>query len=590
MDSGLLEAVKRFQAGDQGAFEEIYSKHYNRVKSGLQYMLKDEGLAEDLTQETFIKVYKNIGQLEDPEKFVGWTNTIATRTAETHLRKLSSTEVVFTDLDPSPEEDGPSFEEQLESEKDYEQPEKALDQKESQRMVREIIDGLSDSQRVAITMFYYNDMKIREIAAATGNSENAVKQSLFQAKKKIETKVRALEKQGIKLYSLSPFAFFLWLFAAQGGASVGTAAAVTGAAAVATAAAAGTAAASASAGAATATGTATAGAAAAGAAAGAAAKGGLIGWLAGLPAAAKITAAAVLGTAVIGGGTAAGVGLANRNRQVEPPVTTAVEISVPETEELTEPETVSEPEESEEEIETVEETTEESTEEETEEETESEEESTEEVTEAPTETVPVVPVTTAPTEVPTTAAPTEAPTEPETTEPESTEEALPDYVYKNEYFTFTLPESWRGKVEVEEISYDGHSGFQVNYQGYAIANMTYPGTDRNTEGGGVQAWKWVDTSRYLFVDFCGQSYGFFLEYWREGAYGMLMYNGSAVQVTEEFLRSDTCREIIYLQTGEWVDIDEWLGKHSAEDDYNYELRDKTQAYYDMLAQTCISVP
>ena len=298
MDQKLAQAVEQFQKGDQNAFETVYTGSFARIKSGLNYMLKDEALAEDLTQETMIKVYQNIGDLKEPEKYLSWANTIAANLAKDYLKKGMASEITFSSMDvvtDSGEE--LSFEDSLESDKVFEQPEKAYDAKETERLVREIIDELPEGQRIAITLFYYNDMKVKEIARVTGVNENAVNQSLYQAKKKIEKKVRKLEKKGVKLYSLAPFAFFLWLFKAAGETSAATAAVVTGATAAAAAA---TAAAAAG----------TAGSAAAGTAAGAS---GIAGWIAGLPTAVKVIAAAVVGAGVIGGGT--GIAVSTLNRQ-----------------------------------------------------------------------------------------------------------------------------------------------------------------------------------------------------------------------------------------------------------------------------------
>ncbi|MDE7477019.1 MAG: sigma-70 family RNA polymerase sigma factor, partial [Lachnospiraceae bacterium] len=63
--------------------------------------------------------------------------------------------------------------------------------------------------------FYYEEMSVKEIAAAMGVSESAVKSRLMYGRKKIEKKVRELEKQGTKLYGLSPLPFLLLLFRNQ---------------------------------------------------------------------------------------------------------------------------------------------------------------------------------------------------------------------------------------------------------------------------------------------------------------------------------------------------------------------------------------
>ena len=91
-------------------------------------------------------------------------------------------------------------------------PDAVIDQQETARLMREILGSLSQAQRVAVIMFYYERMSLHEIAETLQVSENTVKSRLLYARKKIETEVRALEKKGTKLYGLAPVPFLLWLF------------------------------------------------------------------------------------------------------------------------------------------------------------------------------------------------------------------------------------------------------------------------------------------------------------------------------------------------------------------------------------------
>lgn len=90
-------------------------------------------------------------------------------------------------------------------------PEATIDQQETSRLVKEILDVLPDEQRIVIGMFYYDQMSVSEIAEELECSENTVKSRLNYGRKKIQTKVLELEKNGTKLYSLAPLPFFIWL-------------------------------------------------------------------------------------------------------------------------------------------------------------------------------------------------------------------------------------------------------------------------------------------------------------------------------------------------------------------------------------------
>ena len=308
MDEKMLQqAVTRFQAGDEQGFNMLYSAYYNRVKSGLYYMLNDEHLAEDFTQDAFLKVYQYIDQLKEPGRFPYWVNRIAANCANDYLKKGMATEKTFTSLTPEGEEESafPS-DHYVRNPGDY-QPEQAYSRQETQRLIREILDDLPDGQRISVTLYYYNQMKVKEIAEITGVKENAVKQSLYQARKKITAKVEELEKKGTKLYSLAPFSFFLWLFHAEAEASALVAVSAAGASAVAAAAAA-------------------AGVAGAGATGSAAvgSAGGLGAWLAGLPGLAKAGLGVLVMAAVIGGGIGIGSLAGKGDRTPSPETVTMI--------------------------------------------------------------------------------------------------------------------------------------------------------------------------------------------------------------------------------------------------------------------------
>lgn len=121
------------------------------------------------------------------------------------LRKTKP--VIFSSL---PEEENGDI--AFEDDRTENLPDAVIDQQETARLMKEILGSLSEAQRVAVIMFYYERMSLHEIAQTLQVSENTVKSRLLYARKKIETEVRALEKKGTKLYGLAPVPFLLWLF------------------------------------------------------------------------------------------------------------------------------------------------------------------------------------------------------------------------------------------------------------------------------------------------------------------------------------------------------------------------------------------
>lgn len=276
----IANLVRNAQAGDSAAMEQLLQAAYKNVLFQCRRILKHPEDAEDLTQEVLLVVYEKLGTLQEPEHFISWANAIATHRC-LNARARNPKDLQFTE-----DEEGHSVLDTLEESDRQAIPDAALDNAETQRMVRELVDALPELQRVTVLAYYNAEMSIKEIAQEMGVSENTVKSRLVYGRRAIEKGVKDYEKQGIKLYTLSPLPFLLYFL--RSAAEVGTGDAAASAAAAAVLSAGGAAA-----------GTAVSGTA--GAAAGAAASGSAASGTAGGTAGAAASGTAASGTA---GGTA----------------------------------------------------------------------------------------------------------------------------------------------------------------------------------------------------------------------------------------------------------------------------------------------
>ena len=197
--------IRKAAAGDQDTITELYELTYSSVYKTVKSMIADEDTVLDIVQDSFIKGFQSLDQLDTPENFRAWMKRIATNKAKDYLKKKKP--ILFTDM---ANEDG----EEIDFRDDCleHSPEEVLDRKETTRLMNEILATLSEDQRLVIGMFYYEEMSVREIAETLGCSENTVKSRLNYGRKKVEVKVKELEKRGTKLYSLAPLPFLLWLF------------------------------------------------------------------------------------------------------------------------------------------------------------------------------------------------------------------------------------------------------------------------------------------------------------------------------------------------------------------------------------------
>ena len=207
-ENELSQFVERAKMKDQEAIAVLYEKTYTQVFYTVKSMIKDEDAVFDIVQDAYVKAFEHLESFSGNDKFLPWVKQIAANTARDWLKKKKPT--LFSELN-SGEEGEQAFEEQIEDERVENIPEKVIDQKETTRLIREIIESLPEDQRAVIGMYYYEELSVKEIAAAMGASESAVKSRLKYGRSKIEAKVVELEGKGTKLYGVAPLPFWLLL-------------------------------------------------------------------------------------------------------------------------------------------------------------------------------------------------------------------------------------------------------------------------------------------------------------------------------------------------------------------------------------------
>ena len=203
----LEEFVRKARAGDKDAFGVLYNNTYNQAFYTVKSMIKDDDAVNDILQDSYVKAFMHMDSFKGDDKFLPWIKQIAANTARDWLKKKKP--MLFTDLND--DDDDMAFEEQIEDEREENIPEKLIEQKETIRLVREIVDSLPDDQRAVIGMYYYENKSVNDIASAMGASQSAIKSRLKYGRDKIKAKVEELESRGTRLYGLAPFTFWLLL-------------------------------------------------------------------------------------------------------------------------------------------------------------------------------------------------------------------------------------------------------------------------------------------------------------------------------------------------------------------------------------------
>lgn len=198
LDSALLQQARD---GDREARSALYEATYQEVWRTVRSLIRSEDDALDVLQDTYVRAFTRLDQLKNPASVGPWLRTIAANTARSHLQKTKP--LLFSDLG---EDAGEVPEPPVTDTAAL--PEASLDQKETAALLRELLDSLSDGQRLVLSLHYYEDMPVREIARSLEISESTVKTQLRDGRKRLEQKVRDLERRGVNLYGLSALPLF----------------------------------------------------------------------------------------------------------------------------------------------------------------------------------------------------------------------------------------------------------------------------------------------------------------------------------------------------------------------------------------------
>jgi RNA polymerase sigma-70 factor (ECF subfamily) len=159
------ELVRLYIQGDEGAFETIVNRYQEQVFSKILFIVRDQEVANDLFQDTFIKVIHTLksGKYQEEGKFLPWVLRIAHNLAIDHFRKVRKIPVVRST------DEFDVFAGIADGNRDVET---AMMHSEIERDVRMLIERLPEEQREVVLMRIEEDLCFREIAERTGVSIN----------------------------------------------------------------------------------------------------------------------------------------------------------------------------------------------------------------------------------------------------------------------------------------------------------------------------------------------------------------------------------------------------------------------------------
>ena len=188
MDEEAL--IRAAQAGDHEAFECLVKRYDSSVLRLAMNMLRSEDDARDVYQEAFLRVYRNLSNFRFDCSFNTWLYRIVNNLCVDFLRRkrvrrtepsiVETEEGVVDRLDSVPDTRGLA------------DPQRQLLSKEVSERISEVLAGLTVRERMVFELRHYQGMRLKEIGESLGTTEEAAKNCLFRATRKLRAELGGL--------------------------------------------------------------------------------------------------------------------------------------------------------------------------------------------------------------------------------------------------------------------------------------------------------------------------------------------------------------------------------------------------------------
>ena len=179
MQNNDAELIQQTLEGDQRAFSALVRKYQKPLHALVWRKIGDFHIAEEITQDIFLNVYKKLQTLKNPNLFAGWLYVSATRRCHAWLKKkqipMESLETV-----------SPAELEALAYAQYHTEQQEEIVNEQQREVVKRLLQKLPESERTVVTLHYLGDMTCEDISKFLGVSPNTIKSRLYRARKRLE--------------------------------------------------------------------------------------------------------------------------------------------------------------------------------------------------------------------------------------------------------------------------------------------------------------------------------------------------------------------------------------------------------------------
>ena len=196
MKNSDTQLIHRVLNGDENAFSALVEKYQKQVHALAWRKIGDFHIAEEITQDTFLRAYQKLHALKEPQRFASWLYVIATNRCNTWLHKKHlRTQLLKNKGGVRPEKASYS---------EYVVEENERISVETQReVVKKLLAKLQESERTIMTLHYFAEMSCTEIGAFLGVSANTIKSRLRRAQQRLK-KEEPIIREALENFQISP--------------------------------------------------------------------------------------------------------------------------------------------------------------------------------------------------------------------------------------------------------------------------------------------------------------------------------------------------------------------------------------------------
>ena len=192
-----VQLIRRILLGDNEAFSALVQKHQKGVHALVWRKVGDFHFAEEVTQDVFLQVYKNLPKLKDPSQFAGWLYVITDRLCIRWFRR-NKAQIQSLEATPLEEVEKSSYTHYVVEQRETETTE------HRHEIVKNLLAKLPESERTVMTLYYLGEMTSQEISKFLGVSVNTITSRLQRGRKRLRKEEELLVQEEFGILQLPP--------------------------------------------------------------------------------------------------------------------------------------------------------------------------------------------------------------------------------------------------------------------------------------------------------------------------------------------------------------------------------------------------